>query len=54
MVPTLTVNKPINFVIPARCEYPQLVWTVYSIINDMPDNHFHIYVVSNGGDEEER
>ena len=49
MVPKL------NIVIPARCEYPQIVWTVYSLLNDIPPEQPHqIVVVSNGEDDETR
>jgi hypothetical protein len=45
----------LHVVIPARREYPQLVWTVYSLINDvngvMP---FDVTVVSNDADAETR
>ena len=45
----------LNIIIPARAEYPQVVWTVYSVIEDVPKNlPFHVTVYSNGGDDEQR
>jgi hypothetical protein len=45
----------ISVIIPVRNEYPQLVWTVYSFINDMPqDEQFEILIASNGPSEETR
>jgi len=47
MVPKITV------VLPVRNEYPQLIWTIYSFINDIPHNTpWEIIVVSNGASQE--
>jgi hypothetical protein len=43
--------RKLNIVIPARREYPQLVWTVYSLIEDVNGRiPFHVTVVSNDVD----
>jgi len=42
----------LSFVIPCRNEYPQIAWTVYSLIEDVPDGEdFEIILVENGSDE---
>lgn len=47
--------QTLNIVIPARMEYPQLVWTIYSYINDIPPNvKWHITVASNGADDKQK
>jgi len=39
----------LNVTIAARNEYPQIVWTIYSIINDIPEGEdYQIILVSNG------
>lgn len=49
------MSNQINVVIPARREYPQLVWTIYSFIVDMPSwAKWHVYVVTNDADEQQK
>jgi hypothetical protein len=46
--------QTLNIILPARQEYPQLLWTIYSYIADIPQNmKWHIHVASNGADDKQ-
>lgn len=43
----------LSILIASRNEYPQLVWTIYSFINDIPRNErYEVIVASNGASKE--
>lgn len=42
----------LSWVLPYRNEYPYVMWSIYSIINDIPkDEPFEVIIVENGSDE---
>lgn len=42
----------ISFVIPAKNEFPQIVWTIHSIIEAMPKNHDYEIILVNDASED--